>query len=308
MGTILITTSSFAAGTPELLDDLKDRGFQYVLNPYGRVLTGDELVGLLDRHRPVGILAGTERIDGAVLGAAKDHLRVISRVGVGWDNVDLAAAAALGIRVYRTEHVLTQAVAELTLGMILSALRNLAGHDRRLREARWQKQMGSLLAGKLLGVIGFGAIGQRVGTLARTFGAEVIYYDPCPQAAVTWAGPVSRAELMERAEIISLHAGGREVIMGDGELKSCRRGVILINTARGTLVDERALVRHLASGQVGFACLDVFEQEPYAGPLLAFDNVLLTPHIGSYAREARAEMESRALANLYRGLKETGCL
>jgi len=98
------------------------------------------------------------------------------------------------------------------------------------------------------------------------------------------------------------------VIMGDGELKSCRRGVILINTARGTLVDERALVRHLASGQVGFACLDVFEQEPYAGPLLAFDNVLLTPHIGSYAREARAEMESRALANLYRGLKETGCL
>jgi len=308
MKTILITTSSFAVETPELLSDLMEKGFRYVLNPFGRVIGSDELTRLLDQYRPLGILAGTERIDGKILAGAGDYLKVISRVGVGWDNVDLAAAAAMGVKVYRTEHVLTQAVAELTIGMILAGLRNLAGHDRLVRTLRWQKHMGSLLAKKMLGIIGFGEIGQRVGELAKAFGAEVIYYDPCPKDEVPWAQATTLNDLLERAEIVSLQAGGRDVILGDGELKVCRQGVILINTARGGLIDENALVHQLATGRVGFACLDVFAMEPYNGPLLKYNNVLVTPHIGSYAREARTEMEKSALANLYAGLREAGCL
>ncbi len=308
MKTILITTTSFAVETPELLADLEDKGFQYVLNPYGRVVGEEELTRLLEQYRPLGILAGTERIDGTMMKRAGDSLRVISRVGVGWDNVDLDVAAATGIKVYRTEHVLTQSVAELTMGLILAGLRNLAGHDRAVRALRWQKHMGSLLAKKILGIIGFGEIGQRVGELAKAFGAEVIFYDPCPKDEVPWARATTLKLLLESAEIISLHAGGREIILGDGELKACRQGVLLINTARGGLIDEEALVRHLASGRVGFACLDVFAKEPYTGPLLEYGNVLMTPHIGSYAREARTEMEKSALANLYAGLREAGCL
>jgi len=142
-----------------------------VINPWGRKLSESELLDLLEKYRPVGLLAGTEAITRVVLVRARDFLRVISRVGVGWDNVDRQAAAELGILVYRTAGVLTVAVAELTLGLMLSALRSIALHDRRIRQGVWQKPMGSLLKGKLVGIIGFGAIGQGVGQLLKALGA-----------------------------------------------------------------------------------------------------------------------------------------
>ncbi len=123
MKTILATTSSFAKGAPEQLETLKRAGLEVVPNPYGRKLAADELLDLLGKYQPLGLLAGTEPITRQVLQAAKDYLKVISRVGTGWDNVDHQAAAELGMRVYRTPGVLTQAVAELTLGLILAALR-----------------------------------------------------------------------------------------------------------------------------------------------------------------------------------------
>ena len=201
--TILTTTSSFAKGAPERLERLAEQGLEVVLNPWGRKLNEAELLELLKKYRPVGLLAGTEAITGAVLVQAKDFLRVISRVGVGWDNVDRQAAAQLGIMVYRTPGVLTTAVAELTLGLILSALRSIALHDRRIRQGVWEKPMGSLLSGKLVGIIGFGAIGQGVGQVVKALGAEVIYYDP-QVLKVEWAQAVSLPELLAQANIITL--------------------------------------------------------------------------------------------------------
>ena len=306
--TILATTSSFGTESPRLLEDLRELGLKVVLNPWGRKLTEAEISDLLQHHRPVGLLAGTEPITRKVLEEGRSYLRVISRVGAGWDNVDHDAAAEFGIRVYRTSGVLTQAVAELALGLMLSGLRAISFHDRQLRQGLWKKHMGGLLQGKVVGLIGFGAIGRRVGELVATFGARVVYYDPLP-VTVPWAEPVSLTHLLNQADIISLHAGGKQRILGPEEFQVlARRGVILINTARGELVDEETLYACLRAGDVTYAGLDVFQEEPYCGPLSTLDNVVMTPHIGSYAREARLLMEETAINHLMAGLKEDGVL
>ncbi len=263
---------------------------------------------LLLQYRPIGMLAGTESITRGTIEKACGFLKVISRVGVGWDNVDRDAAGSFGIRVYRTTGVLTQSVAELTLGLILSALRKISLHDRLIRENKWEKHMGSLLEGKTVGIIGFGEIGQRVGSLVRAFFANVIYYDPQQMTESEDARPVSLVELLGKSDIVSLHASGKNVILGRVELRACRKGVLLVNTARGSLIDEQALRECLSDGQIGFACLDVFNEEPYYGCLMDSERVLLTPHIGSYAREARIKMERDAIANLFIGLKESGLI
>jgi D-3-phosphoglycerate dehydrogenase len=306
--TVLATTSSFARETPWLLDTLKARGLVVVLNPYGRKLHEGELLDLLAQYRPAGMLAGTELLNRPVLEQARDYLKVISRVGAGWDNVDHDAAADLDIQVYRTEGVLTQAVAELTLGLILAGLRAIALQDRLLREGRWQKLMGTLLQGKMVGIIGFGNIGQRVGELVQAFGGKVIYCDVRTRE-VSWARKVTLAEILSKADIITLHASGKKCILGPKEFDSLGdRGVLLINTARGELIDEEVLCACLAEGRVGCACLDVFSEEPYKGTLISQNNVILTPHIGSYAREARQLMEETAVSNLLRGLLEAAII
>jgi D-3-phosphoglycerate dehydrogenase len=306
--TVLVTTSSFAAECPQLLAGLREAGLNMVLNPWRRKLTEPELGGLLEEHRPVGLLAGTEPITRRVLATASGYLRVISRVGVGWDNVDRHAAAEFGIQVYRTSGVLTQAVAELTLGLMLTGLRAIAFHDRLLRQGVWKKHLGGLLQGKVVGIIGFGAIGQCVGELVTAFGARVIYHDPRP-LTVAWAEPTSLTHLLSQADIISLHADGQETILGPREFQAIgRRAVLLINTARGALVDEETLYASLQAGDVGYAGLDVFKEEPYRGPLRTLDNVVLTPHIGSYPRETRRLMEETAVSHLMAGLQEAGLL
>jgi D-3-phosphoglycerate dehydrogenase len=297
--TILATTSSFAREFPAVLEPLESNGLSIVLNPFERKLNEEELSKLLQEYKPVGVLAGTEPITRSALDKAKNYLRVISRVGVGWENVDRDFAEQMGIRVYRTHGVLTQAVAELTIGLILSALRYISSNDRLIRQGRWQKTMGGLLYGKTVGIIG---------ELVTAFGAKVVYHD-LEEITVSWGQAVSLPELLTQAEIITIHASGKDKIIGQEELgKICKREVILVNTARGGLIDEAALQECLTEGRVNFACLDVFEDEPYCGPLCSLDNVILTPHIGSYAKEARVLMERTAVDNLLQGLHEIGVL
>ena len=302
MHIILATTSSFGKHSTNALALLKDKGFKLITNPYGRKLKEEELILLLEQYHPIGVLAGTEPITRAVLEKARGYLKVISRVGVGWDNVDREAAQEFGIKVYRTPGVLNEAVAELTFGMILCALRSISLHDRNIRQGLWQKGMGRLLQGKTVGIIGFGSIGQQVGKIAKVFNARIIYYDPI-RANIDWAEALPLHEMLPQADIITIHASGSDQILAEYELNSlCKQGVILVNTARGGLVDEKALYKALVSGKVAFACLDVFETEPYNGPLCTLDNVILTPHIGSYALESRIRMEELAVENLIKGL------
>lgn len=299
---ILITTSSFGNCAPRALIVLREKGFQVVNNPYGRKLTEQELFELIIEHKPIGLIAGVEPITRGVMESAGENLKVISRVGVGWDNIDHEAAAELGVKVYRTEGILDQPVAELTLGLILNALRNISMHDRQLRASVWEKRMGTLLHGKTVGIIGFGAIGQKVGELCTAFGAKVIYSDICDKDS-NCGVCVPLDQLLSQSDIISIHASGCDRIIGEKEISRCKEGIVFVNTARGGLINEESLLIGLRSGHVGYACLDVFEKEPYDGPLTKFDKVIMTSHIGSYAQEARVRMEEMAVENLLKGLK-----
>jgi D-3-phosphoglycerate dehydrogenase len=300
---ILATTSSFAQSSPAAKKLLESRGYAVATNPHGRKLTEEELRELLAKHQPKGLLAGTEPVTSAALKGAAEYLKAVSRIGVGWDNVDRDAAYELGIPVSRTVGVLDQSVAELTLGMILTALRRTALSDRRIRSGNWKKETGFLLCGKTVGIVGFGAIGQCVARLCVAFGSQVVYSDVTNVSSVL--GPqLALDELLHASDIVTLHASGSEKLLGARELDLLAKpGAIVVNTARGGMIDEAALAERLRNGRIDFACLDVFEREPYQGPLAELDNTLLTPHVGSYALEARIEMEIRAAENLLADLE-----
>ena len=301
---IVITTTSFAKFDDQPLQLLKDSGFEVVLNPYGRKLAGDEVVELT--ADAVGLIAGTEPLDKSVL-EKLPLLKVISRCGVGMDNVDLEAAEQLGIKVLNTPFGPTLAVAELNVGLILDLLRKVTLMDREMRVGIWKKRMGNLLSGKKVGIIGFGRIGQKTGELLRAFGCEIGYYDNVRIRGFkdSRIKKLELDELLHESDIVTVHVSGKyeKPLLGGREMEMMKKGSWLINVARGGVVDEDALYNALKDGRLAGAALDVFEREPYNGPLKELDNVILTPHIGSYAKEARVEMEMQAAKNLIEGLE-----
>ncbi|MEI7998546.1 MAG: phosphoglycerate dehydrogenase [Candidatus Omnitrophota bacterium] len=301
MKKVFIATTTFGNDDPTILSLLIKEGVEYTLNPFERRLNETEIKDVLSKGIYDGLLAGLEPLTKDVLFQAKG-LKVISRVGVGLDNVDQSAAGARNILIFNTPGVLTDAVAELTLGLMLAALRKVSFLDRKMHTGQWEKVSGALLKGKLVGLIGFGHIGQRVATLVKAFGAEVLFFDVCKTNSLD-AQQVELEQLIRTADIISLHSSGKECLIEANEISQMKQGVIIVNTARGILIDEGALAQGLSSGKVGCAALDVFTQEPYQGPLLKFDNVIMTPHIGSSAKEARIMMEKMAVENLLKGLK-----
>ncbi len=302
---VLISTTSFGACGAAPLERLRRAGVEAVLNPHGRRLERAETVELL--AGVAGLVAGTETLDRGVLEGAS-ALEVVSRCGTGLDNVDLDAARELGIRVYSTPEAPVEAVAELTLAGILHLLRRLGEADRAVRRGTWSKPMGRLLAGKTVGIVGLGRIGKALARLLAPFRVELVAADPEPDAEFADRHGVefiALEELLERSHIVSLHldAGPRPPRLLDRmHLARMRPDAILVNCARGGLVDEEALAERLEEGLLAGAFLDVYEREPYRGPLAGLASVLLTPHIGSYAAESRLRMEVEAVENLLAGL------
>ncbi len=314
---ILVSTSSFGKVGPEPLERLRAFASEVRLNPHGRTLTEDEITGLLQGID--GLVAGVEPLTRDVLAGAAG-LKVISRCGVGLDRVDTEAAEELGIAVRNTPDAPTQAVAELALAGLLSVLRRVASADRAVRSGLWTKTMGACLAGKTVGIIGFGRVGRRFAGLLAPFSVRILVYDPLQleraqletpsePALGPASGSASEPEyqaaeldhLLAEADVVSLHAALTDEtrdLLDAGAFGRMRPGAVLVNTARGELVDEAALVENLEAGRIGGAYLDVFREEPYRGLLGTFDNVVLTPHVGSYAREARLAMELEAVNNL----------
>ena len=250
------------------------------------------------------MIAGTEPLTRDVLKEARS-LNVISRVGVGIDNIDLEAARESGIKIFYTPEAPTDAVAELTIGLILNALRRLNLADRNIRNGIWKKEMGSLFKGKTLGIVGFGRIGKRVAEIAKSFGVDVIFSD-VQKVETALAKQVFLEELLNSSDIVSIHASGKETIISKKGINQMKNGTILINAARGGMVDEEALYSALLSGKLSYAAIETFAKEPYNGKLAKLENIILTPHIGSYAREARIRMEIEAVENLIKGLGIVG--
>lgn len=303
MEKIAILTSSFGVEDKRPISIIEGNGIKITLNPYGRKLTKEEIVPLCKDS--IGIISGTEILDEAILGQLKG-LAVISRCGAGLDNVDLACAKRLGIKIFNTPDAPTAAVSELTIGLMLNLLRKVNVMDAGIRKDKWEKLMGNLLNEKKIGIIGFGKIGRKVAYLLSRFGCEIAYSDPNVEDGVSGYKRMPIEDLLKWADIISIHASAKNKIIGSRELALMKKGSWIVNISRGTSLDEDALYKSLKSGHVAGAALDVFEQEPYNGPLKALANVILTPHIGSYAREARIKMELESAENLLKGLKEAG--
>ncbi|CAN2048435.1 Hydroxyacid dehydrogenase [Candidatus Magnetomoraceae bacterium gMMP-1] len=299
MHNILITTSSFAKNDPGLINSLEDQKLKPILNPYKRKLTEPEVKELIIKYQPVGIIAGVEPLTHEVLNVA-DNLKVISRCGIGMDSVDIKAAKEFGIAVKNTPDAPTIPVAELTLGLILTLLRQIHISDSSIRNNEWKRPMGNLLNGKTVGIIGCGRIGSYVAKLLVSFGCTILGYDIVTKQRNN-IEMISLEELLCKSDIITLHlsySAESNNFMNSERIRTMKKGAILVNTARGELIDEDALYEAIINSQLAGAAIDCFKDEPYKGRLKELKNVVLTAHIGSYASEGRLLMEKQALDNL----------
>ncbi len=299
MSKLVISTSSFDVNNNPHLQHLIKTGMNIVGNSFKRKLTENEIIELLGQDT-VGMIAGIEPLTKRVFVSAK-NLKVISRCGAGLDNVDLAAAKHQKIVVTNTPEAPAQAVAELTIGLILAALRRICQVDQLLRVNEWPRMQGQLFAAQLVGIVGLGHIGRRVAKLCQAFDARVIAHDPYIDPTSHGVELVTLEKLLTEADIISLHlpyGADTHHLLDAKAFERMKPGSIVINAARGGLIDEMALNEALISGHLGMAALDVFEEEPYHGPLVENKKIILTSHIGSLARESRIRMEIEAAENL----------
>jgi D-3-phosphoglycerate dehydrogenase len=303
---ILVATSNFAADDPAPRRELEACGIPFTINPLRRRLKADDLLSLATES--TGIVAGLEPYTLEVLGALP-KLRVISRVGVGTDNIDKEAASARGVIVRITPNVVVQPVAELTVAMIFDLMRHVSRQAHDMRGRRWNRVLGRLVAGRTLGVIGLGRIGRRVAELAIAVGMKVVGTDIAPDrdwARRTGVAVVGLDTLLAEADVVSLNlapAAGEPFVFGPEQIARMKPDACLVNMARGSVLDEAALADALRSGRLGGAALDVYGKEPYDGPLCDLDNVVLTPHVGTFTKESQVQMELEAVHNVVESLR-----
>jgi len=305
---ILFSTSSFNLESSECIT-LKAAGFNLVKNPLGRKMNEKEVCDFL-KDDVIGIVAGLEPLSKKVLDSSKT-LKVISRCGVGLDNVDLKAAINLEILVFNTPDAPSRPVAELTLAHMLNLLRGISKTDRLIRLGSWSPFMGSLLECKRVGIVGFGRIGAKVAELVNAFGAEIFVFDPFDVVLPSYCTKKTLDQLMKESDIISLHLpynSETHHIINENKLALMKSNAYLLNLSRGGLVNESALYQAIKSERIAGAGIDTYESEPYKGPLIELDNVLMTAHMGSYAIESRGIMEREATKNLIEGLTQIGLM
>lgn len=305
---IAIGPSSFADEDQTPMRLLEEAGCTVKDNPFKRRLTEEEIIAHLDGVD--GLIAGLEPLNRNVIASAAPRLKAIARVGIGVANVDFDAAAEFGVKVSSTPEGPIRAVSELTVGALLTLCRRILPANEALHAGEWKKSIGLGLNGTKVLFIGYGRIGRHTAMLLRAFGAQILVHDPYLDPATLEHGErvVDLAEGLAEAEVISLHASGEACLLDAAAFGHMRDGVILLNSARGGLVDEQALVGALDRGQVAGVWFDAFWQEPYTGALTRYKQALLTPHVATYTRQCRLEMESQAVSNLLRDLRSNGAL
>jgi glyoxylate reductase len=296
---------------PETVEKRMAELFEVTLNSDDRALKREEIAALM-READVLVPTITDRIDGALIAQAGPRLRLIANFGAGVDHIDLAAARSRGLTVTNTPGVLTDDTADMTMALILAVPRRLAEGTRVMRAGKftgWAPtwMMGHRITGKRLGIIGMGRIGQAVARRARPFGLEINYHNrkrvhasvEDELKAIYWE---SLDQMLMRMDIVSVncpHTPATFHLLSARRLKLLQRHAYLVNTARGEIIDENALIRMLEAGEIAGAGLDVFEQEPAVNPkLVAMDNVVPLPHLGSATLEGRTEMGEKVIINI----------
>jgi D-3-phosphoglycerate dehydrogenase len=310
---ILVTPTSFGPSAqlaPK--DKLLAFADEIIYNPHSRPLTEDELIPLLEGCD--GYLAGLDFITEKVINSTS-CLKVISRYGIGCDRVDIEAAKKKGIPVTNTPGANSDAVADLTLGLMLSVARAIPMLDHSTKQGEWKRRTGIELGSKTLGLLGFGMIGKAVARRAIGFGMKILAYDPYMDEQYAQENGIlscSFEQVISDSDFISLHLPLLEStanIIGKENIAKMRPGAIIINTARGGLIDEAALYEALLSGHLGGAALDAYEKEPPDAslPLYQLENVVTTPHTGAHTAEAALNMATMAVDNLISVLETGEC-
>lgn len=300
---VLVSAARLA---PEAVTMLEEAG--YAVHCTSGYPGEEELLSAIRTHRPVALLHRQGLINGTVMDAAAPELRVVARHGAGIDGIDIAAARARGLTVTRAAGANSRSVAEHAMALMLAALKDLPSVVEGMRNGLWEKtsRMTRDIDGMTLGIIGYGAIGSKVARYADAFGMRVLAYDPyLPGDALP--GPGERVatlpELLRRSEVLSVHCpleAETRGLIGAAELALLPRGAILVHTARGGIVDQEALLAALDSGQVSWAGVDVFAQEPLGAdsPFRTHPRVVPTPHLAANTPRGAVGMASGAAESI----------
>jgi D-3-phosphoglycerate dehydrogenase len=304
MARVLITTVPFGVIDRAPLNALDRAGIDYVINPIGRRLKEDELAEMIGSFDI--LIAGTEPITEKVLLRA-DRLKLISRVGIGLDNVDLLFARARNIAVSYTPDAPAPAVAELSIGLIFALMRSIHLSNSDIHQGVWKRYFGRRMCDTTVGLIGIGRIGTRVlEYLHQLEFRQILINDVQYDSNKGDTARIKRVEketIYEEANVISLHlplTPQTRNLIGRTELLKMKLDAMIINTSRGGIINEAALAEVLSEGHLSGAAIDVFEQEPYVGPLASIERCLLTAHLGSMSSDCRAKMEMEAIAEALR--------
>ena len=301
---VLVTTVPFGEQDrlPRLM--LEEAGVDYTVNPFGRKIKEDELVEIIGEYDV--LIAGTEPITARVIKQAK-KLKFISRVGIGLDSVALTSAKERGIQVSYTPDAPAPAVAEMTLGLMLTLLRRINISNLEIHSGCWTRYSGKRLAECTVGIIGVGRIGQKVIKHLKGFKPKKVLVNDLDTRNLGEVGfPIEwldKDAIYKEADIITLHLPLTRLtknMITREHLFSMKTDAVIINTSRGGIINETDVYEVLKQGHLSGAAIDVFETEPYTGPLAKLDNCLLTSHMGSMAIDCRARMELEATAEAIR--------
>ena len=292
---LLVTPTSYGKNDPRLKTDLEKIVGEVTYNPTGKPLSSEELARLLPGVD--GYIAGLDNIDAAALGAA-DQLKVIARYGVGVDNVDLLAAREKSIIVTNTPGANSASVAELALGLILALGRQIPAAVEAVSQGKWPRYPGITLEGKTIGLLGLGAIGKQLARRLSGFDCKILAHDPYADVVFAAENQIELTtldEVIQSSNIISLHLPllhETRGIVNENFLSKMKKGSYLINTSRGEVVDEEALLKAIQSGHIAGAGLDAFAVEPPdpSHPLLRLPQVIATPHLGAQTDGATSNM------------------
>ena len=304
MKNVLITTYPFGTlnkSPIDILMQIEYLGYKYYLNKFKRKLTAKEHIEQLKKYDPEIIIAGTEKYSNDILNNCPS-LKLISRVGIGLDSIDLAECNNRNILVTNTPDAPTNAVAELTIGQILSLIRRTWVVNNEVKSGKWSRYIGKELINCRVGVIGVGRIGKSVIEKLKSLQPkEILYTDIDSEKKYfdnhIWA---SKKQILEECDIITIHIplnSNNINYIGKKELKLTKADAMIINTSRGGIVNENDLYDWLSSNPGASAAIDVFDKEPYVGNLINLDNILLTPHLGSCSYKSRHDMEVGAAKN-----------
>lgn len=306
MKKLLVTPRSFGKTDTSVFDRLADAGFEVIRNPYGSILTEDQLIESLQGCE--GLIVGVDPVSRKVIESA-GALKVIAKYGVGVDNIDLKACEEKNISVSRTVGANSSAVADFAFALILAVTRRVVLIDKKCRQDDWSKVTTSDVDGKTIGLLGLGAIGRKVAKRAAGFDMKILAYDPYWDASYAESNGIIKADpeqIYREADFISLHLpllDETKNMIGEKELSMMKPTAVVINTARGGLIDEEALLEALLNKKINGAGIDAFSQEPLADRRwYELDNLVMGSHTAASTIGATEKMGQMAVTNLLKDL------